>query len=776
MTPTLSINAFLSPEENRIKKLAYYGEFFANLDFDDGFKSIVYKALERYILSLDIENIRFDLETTDTSKDISNNVKVIIESDDFWEDTAEEILEITTSLQADFHLTPIVQNYPFVLDDEVQLPVQVLFSEQDGHTYHRYIIQKAQADIYSLEKKLERLEYRAELLKDSQDISISALIESWSMLIPEIKHKISNGKAELENLIATKYIEMSSEWVEDKDSSHSISSFQADTFLDMKEGDTKERSSRILSWIERWDALLNDQREQIAELTKTLVMLSESIWEKSETEITIQEGILSWIEKTEAWRFISAQILWSERDIYHNEREVVGLKLPGVKKIKEIQSMSITKKWVLSLFDIINHNDLIQRFYINKNGKYTYLTIEGKKEFKSIDIKKHNNLQIPVCGIVNNINESKQYFYQDGRKYKFLDVEGEKEFVAIEKIIMWEGTTWALAYWIVKNKQEYLQIFYGDNEAGYKFVSLEDEKEFDKIIINHSENGIPSEGTVGNKAWNEQMFSLDEQGKHIIISIEGKKEFKDIAIYQTKDATPSQWIVRNLKEKRQCFYIDDTWTYRFLNIEGITEFQNIEIQNQQGAIPSQWLITNTQGKKQCFYIDNKWEHKFLKIEGKKEFFEIRINTLDSTTDEPLSGIITNKRWEHQQFYTNKNGEKIILNIQWKSWFEDIRIKTERDWIPLWGKIYYSGCKVQYFYTDKNWKYTYLKVNGRDIFDSSLEIQEVDQNGMPLSGRYLHESRKKRKRKKFKRGPSIISKVIQKSYMWAIEGTDNPWPN
>ena len=195
-TPTE--NAFIPSEEKRIKNLAYYGEFFANLDFDDGFKTIAYKALERYILSLNIENVTFDLSVAEISTDISNNVRLIIESQNFWESTAQELQDITTALQADFFLTPIIQSYPFELDDKATLPIEIYFSEEDKDIPHRYIIQKAQADIYILEKQLSRLKNRVKTLQNTDRASIGALIQNWNTLIPQIEDKINNQKIQFQ--------------------------------------------------------------------------------------------------------------------------------------------------------------------------------------------------------------------------------------------------------------------------------------------------------------------------------------------------------------------------------------------------------------------------------------------------------------------------------------------------------------------------------------------------------------------------------------------------
>jgi len=57
-------------------------------------------------------------------------------------------------------MTPILQSYPFKLDDEVILPVTVKTKLTDGVYFHRQIIQNAQADIIRLEKQLQSLHFR----------------------------------------------------------------------------------------------------------------------------------------------------------------------------------------------------------------------------------------------------------------------------------------------------------------------------------------------------------------------------------------------------------------------------------------------------------------------------------------------------------------------------------------------------------------------------------------------------------------------------------------
>ena len=75
MITTPSKNGFIPNEDRRIKALAYYGEFFANLDFDDGFKSIVLKQLLDYISNLDTTDISCHKEET------ADMIRVIIEAE-----------------------------------------------------------------------------------------------------------------------------------------------------------------------------------------------------------------------------------------------------------------------------------------------------------------------------------------------------------------------------------------------------------------------------------------------------------------------------------------------------------------------------------------------------------------------------------------------------------------------------------------------------------------------------------------------------------------------
>ena len=44
-------NMYLSEKEHEIQSLAYYGSFFASLDFSDAWKSIFYKQLCDFIVS-----------------------------------------------------------------------------------------------------------------------------------------------------------------------------------------------------------------------------------------------------------------------------------------------------------------------------------------------------------------------------------------------------------------------------------------------------------------------------------------------------------------------------------------------------------------------------------------------------------------------------------------------------------------------------------------------------------------------------------------------------
>jgi len=486
MIKTPSTNAFISDEEKRIRTLAYYGEFFANLDFDDGFKSIVLKQLLDYISSLETVDISCEQEET------ADMIKVIIESESFEENTAKDIFEITTKLQSDFCMTPLLQSYPFKLDDEITLPVRVKTKSTDGIYFHRQVIQTAQAEILRLEKQLQNLHFRIDILWKNTDATLVALLESWQILIPEIKDRVKELKTEFQNLIAQKYIELASleNWNEvEKDVSLSL--FQADVCLEKP----KTLYSKI--WELEWkidniiQVLINKTGDTSIETGNT----------KSKT------WILRNIRETGTWYFIDGTISGSRQQVYHNGEKIVGFELDGIDKILDIKDMNIDKG-VLQNFDVVLENDVVQYFYLGKKWKYEVFSIEGKTDFKRITVYNNNNKAF-YWDIIN-IDDTHWYFYLEDWEYKLLNINGRTSFngIHISKLVKrLKIYNPRLPSWQIKNKNNNWEYFYTEDWE-YKIFTLDGEHEFDSINIEDSyADWNPIKGTI-NVNWEQKKFNF----------------------------------------------------------------------------------------------------------------------------------------------------------------------------------------------------------------------------------------------------------------------------
>ena len=618
MITTPSKNAFLSDEERRIRTLAYYGEFFANLDFDDGFTSIALHYLLTYISTIDKPNI------VCTQDETSSMIKIIIESKKFEEETMSELFEITSKLQVVFCMTPIIQSCPFEMESDISVPVEVKMRESDGVRFHRQVIQKPQASILRMEKQLENLQFRINSLQWNNDSTVLALVETWTRLIPQMKTKIEEQKMLFQNLVAQKYIEMSSEeiWTKKK-TSLEINSFQAEAYLDYISWEDKNSSGAILSWMKDSENILTDLRWQIKDLKETLIHTTNAIGEKKETKVKIEKGLLTDIKVKDA-KFKSATILWTDVEIHHTGQEIIGFKLDGITKLLDIKNRRNNDRKVLSNFDAILPNDVVQHFYINENGKYIPLKIEGKKNFKSIDIDAYDKEHKPEYWSIQDTNGNFWYFYLEDWEYKLLEIENQKYF---DDICIWNGyTSWMKdnkpTCGHIKNTEGNIKMFHRENDA-YKFTSIEWVEEFTKVIEVEKwkyKSGVPICGYLSPLEWWESYFWQTDDWEYRFLNILGKKNFSGIIFGKTENNIPVYGRVTPYETKNYVWFYTDNKEVKTLSIEGMNEFSHINIHQKDWTTgkPKYWIVLDSENKTQSFYLDNDW-YKFLEVDGEKSF-------------------------------------------------------------------------------------------------------------------------------------------------------------
>jgi len=205
-----------------------------------------------------------------------------------------------------------------------------------------------------------------------------------------------------------------------------------------------------------------------------------------------------------------------------------------------------------------------QRNPDNENGKYIPLKIEGKKNFKSIDIDAYDKEHKPEYWSIQDTNGNFWYFYLEDWEYKLLEIENQKYF---DDICIWNGyTSWMKdnkpTCGHIKNTEGNIKMFHRENDA-YKFTSIEWVEEFN----------IPVYGRVTPYETKNYVWFYTDNKEVKTLTIEGMNEFSHINIHQ-KDWTtgkPKYWIVLDSENKTQSFYLDNDW-YKFLEVDGEKSF------------------------------------------------------------------------------------------------------------------------------------------------------------------------------------------------------------
>jgi hypothetical protein len=167
MEPLSLINHFQSPRDQEISKLAYYGEFFANLDLDDGYKTILYQLLIEYIGSLQ-NTLPPSLVATvieDTTSRVSVTLELRTPATQDITTVLREVQSISTRLQKDFHMYPLIQRYPFSLDDAIALPIEFQGPIGEGDLAWRHRIHQEESRLLKLKRQLETVLQQIALLQ-----------------------------------------------------------------------------------------------------------------------------------------------------------------------------------------------------------------------------------------------------------------------------------------------------------------------------------------------------------------------------------------------------------------------------------------------------------------------------------------------------------------------------------------------------------------------------------------------------------------------------------
>ena len=165
-------------------------------------------------------------------EDTATRVRVLLELTEPNPASLPAITQITTRLQRDYMMQPIRQSYPYSLRSDISLPLIVAAPPESSTHHARYLIQRAESTIISLERELTEASHRVATLSSSDDIVTGALRTQTERLVSQLGDQIDRAKGELSNLIATKYLELAQSPISDTQATI-ISPWQADAIIDI---------------------------------------------------------------------------------------------------------------------------------------------------------------------------------------------------------------------------------------------------------------------------------------------------------------------------------------------------------------------------------------------------------------------------------------------------------------------------------------------------------------------------------------------------------------
>jgi len=195
-------NPMLSARSQQSLILPYSWEFLASLNFDDGWRDVVYPEVQSYAQSLaDVsENISLKIEET------KDAVIVALQSMGNDESDIKGIYDISKKLMTDFSLSPIFQEVRYNPHNELYpLPWRVRIPDSQDKIYPRMQVQEALKNLYLIRYKLEDIDagisylvsQERDDLRTQQLNQLTLQRESFYNSIPRLEQEIESLMEEL---------------------------------------------------------------------------------------------------------------------------------------------------------------------------------------------------------------------------------------------------------------------------------------------------------------------------------------------------------------------------------------------------------------------------------------------------------------------------------------------------------------------------------------------------------------------------------------------------
>ena len=208
-----NINSFLPEEEKALQRHMYFWDFFASLDFDDGWKESSLPHLKEYTETFSQEqkwNFSLQIEKW------QDMVHLILSSHSKTPQTLEEISHISQELQSSYALNIFREHvHPLFAAWSTLFPFKMEEPHEDDYFFARYTLQEYLAQIYSLQRDKKRFQH-IEGKMESVDAKVKNVEgvykENVQKNIQHIDVMLSRLQDELPDFVADRYLLLSSRW------------------------------------------------------------------------------------------------------------------------------------------------------------------------------------------------------------------------------------------------------------------------------------------------------------------------------------------------------------------------------------------------------------------------------------------------------------------------------------------------------------------------------------------------------------------------------------
>ncbi len=567
----LSKNTFLSPQEQQKRSHAYYGEFFAVKNFDDGWEQNLYNKVLQYLQTiLDGEisiQVYDDLDTT------HEKLNIILSVWELSQEVSDSLLEITTRLQRDYLCTPTVQNINYTWDADISLPVELSDISESDTWYHRFQLQSHIAQILTLRNETVRLEYMITQFSNASDSVMSQIVQDCKASLKALQANLKDLEQTTDELIAQYYLEISTKSF-GSNVVHQISPIQADAVIDLGDNDNSQKWYKILEWMKSMEQLVESNAQSTIDAQNTITEFKTQMSDM----ISVFTGVEVWqseygVIKSPKYdgqrsRYVTEWInMTTWKKFYLLNDCFTWFKLPGIDIIRTIKWLTSTPHEILTTIEV---ND--KYTYYLEDWKYHLLEIQWVSNLKkvySLDFTKETSV---LCwGLYEDWLGHNNYFYRDWNSFKCLVLNWVWVIGDIQKWWIYESRSWWSSNFITK--------MMGDKISFWKYKTQQD---------------IVSEVDEENEWW--KLFILDQWVyKTLKIHGHGLLYWVDWSGNQPssfaidKNKVPSVWYFKDEKGVKKVFQKTNNW-YEELELENLEEpYTIIDMNINSDSKVSHWV-------------------------------------------------------------------------------------------------------------------------------------------------------------------------------------------